>query len=187
MPTLFAVFLLLCAFSLNVCAMDVCQGYLGTNWREHSDRTVATLAKRFAGKIPGKNVIITCTGFDSPATIGRTVRDTNAPRTIFVVGIDSRFRTFEEGKHLRAVLAHEFAHYSNEEAASCSSYDNMWQRSVLLRCEHEVDVIAARWTSKRSTLAGLRATIKFLTQDQEAHGVAVDTTLLEDRIELLGH
>lgn len=164
-------------------ADDLCQKAFKGNWVESHDKAVAALAKEFIIKLRIGLVPFTCSGFNTPPITAMTKIPFEDYPTVLFIAVDSRFRK-TGGKFLRAVMAHEIAHYGTADGRSCGMFGEE-RFSDFVVCEARVDALAAKWTSKAEMLACLYDAREFLRSRPEGEVEPRRIEALNERIRLM--
>lgn len=126
--------------------------------------------------------VVLCTSNDPGAdpTWSRLMR--HGWTDVLVVGVSYRFGVAMT-EHLRAIMAHEVAHWiPNNSGGACDKVLRTKKDEDHLLCEHDVDRTGASWVGKSSMLAALRAALRYFETDENSTARRIS---LEKRIKLL--
>ena len=97
---------------------------------------------------------------------------------VFVIGLNRDFSS-AQGENMRAWMAHEVAHWVPRGQDACKASRSMTDDEMAVRCEHEVDRIAARWAGNPDMLAALYGMRDHLSDMEQRTRLARRIALLE--------
>ncbi|MDO8520879.1 MAG: hypothetical protein Q7S52_02075 [bacterium] len=97
---------------------------------------------------------------------------------VFVIGLSRDFSS-AQSEHMRAWMAHEVAHWVPRGKDACQNSRSMTEEEMDIRCEHEIDRIAAGWVGKPAMLAALYGMRDYLLDMKERTRLARRIALLE--------
>ena len=161
MKRFFAI-LLCCALSGAALAEDICRRLQGNTVLGDNPEALAILQEYLATMPAPQNKVvpIVCSGDgDAPFPTPTGIKDEDVGSTKYLLlWYDPRFHK-ELRSHLSAFIAHEMGHWSSLNPWACNWLSRANNRVGYIYCEHEVDVVGARWVGRQAIFNMLQAMI----------------------------
>ncbi|KKU78790.1 MAG: hypothetical protein UY04_C0026G0004 [Parcubacteria group bacterium GW2011_GWA2_47_7] len=134
--------------------------FQGNRWHSSQDENVLRWSSEFLAKANIRATPIVCIG--APDTTG------TAQSNILLDGIDKYFFVafnadfrINIGGELRAIVAHEVAHFSANHVVHCDDSDGL---SSYEACEHDVDQQTDAWSGRGTMARALEWTIRYIKE-----------------------
>ena len=177
-------------------AADICRlASRSDDWVLAHDPKIQALMQKFMANLPGERkefIPLVCTYKDPRSLVGpgSTRLHLSGGKRYLLLLIGERTRRAIDG-NLPGFVGHEIGHWFMAVPWACSVLVEWGTDEARQNCEHQIDLISARWTSRQEVFNGLQSRAQFVRRlpksdfvdgEDREHIIAQ----LEDRMRLLG-